>query len=235
MSVRVLKCPKCSAAVNVPAAMHSVRCPSCGNVFAASASAQAAAPADNREDAALRSAAGPQDDADNESNDQTMTIIAVGAGLVLVAILCVVGIWSLTRGSEESAGDVATEPPQPVFAEATAEELAALTIVDIPERQRRDIYNDVRASARTTTERAFNVPGSNVRDKLENMLDKTHENTLRQLAALHDLSVDQVRDIVAEGDTKNWDTRARSRAYRDGERIYSDEETQGYQQKSPLR
>ncbi|EMI53182.1 putative secreted protein [Rhodopirellula sallentina SM41] len=222
--------------MNVPAAMHSVRCPTCGNVFAASASAQAAAPADNREDAALRGAAGPQDDdADSIPNDQTMTIIAVGAGLALVAILCIVGIWSLTRSSEDSAGEVAAEPPQPVFAEATPEELAALTIVNIPEQQRRDIYNDVRGSARTTTEKALVLPGSNVRDKLENMLDKTHENTLRQLAALHDLSVDQVRDIVAEGDTKNWDTRARSRAYRDGERIYSDEETQGYQQKSPLR
>jgi len=67
------------------------------------------------------------------------------------------------------------------------------------------------------------------------MLDKTRENSIRQLAALHDLSVDQVRDIVTEGDMKNWDPRARSRMYRDGERFFTDERTQGYQQSGPLK
>ncbi len=233
MSVKTILCTKCRTSMNVPAAMQSIRCSSCGHVFAAAAAANAAAA--ERDEAVLRDAAGPTEDTSDESkhDDSTMLFVAVGGALVFVALLCVVGIWTLTSGDDSAK--VAEEELKPVLQEATAEELAALRIANIPEEQRRRIYDDIRASARTTTERALMVPGSNVRAKLEDMLDATHENTIRQLAALHDITVEQVRDIVIEGDVKNWDPRARSRAYRDGERVYSDERAQGHQEKSPLR
>jgi LSD1 subclass zinc finger protein len=233
MSVKTILCTKCRASLNVPAGMQTIRCSACGNVFAAAAAANAAAA--EREEALLRDAAGPIEDASDESKDDnsTMLFVAVGGALAVVALLCFVGVWMLASG--DNSAKVADEDLKPVLREATAEELAALRIANIPEEQRRRIYDDIRASARTTTERALMVPGSNVRAKLEDMLDATHENTIRQLAALHDITVEQVRDIVVEGDVKNWDPRARSRAYRDGERVYSDERAQGYQEKSPLR
>jgi hypothetical protein len=66
------------------------------------------------------------------------------------------------------------------------------------------------------------------------MLEATYENSIRQQAALHDLTTEDIRNIVKEGDLKNWDPRARSRAYRDGERVYDDEKTEGYQAKKPI-
>lgn len=234
MTVRSLSCPKCAVKVNVLATMQTVRCPGCGNIFSTSASAVPTAaggggqPPQGAAHSREKTAAGEQRD------NSTMMLLAVGGGLAMVLLLCAVGIWTLTQ-SNEAPDKLVQEEIQPVLREATAEELAALKIVDIPEPQRRQIYDEVRASAETTTEKALLVPGGKVRENLENMLDATYENSLRQLAALHDMSVDQVRDIVLEGDLKNWDPRARSRAYRGGQRVYEDERTQGHHEPSPLQ
>lgn len=52
------------------------------------------------------------------------------------------------------------------------------------------------------------------------------EPTADVIAALHDLTEQSIRDIVKEGDMKNWDSSARSRAYRHGERVFKNEQTQ---------
>lgn len=233
MTVRSLSCPKCGKNVNVLAAMQSIRCPGCGNVFSASGNAAESAP--SRQGKSLQDAGkSNRNEPDHSSkNDSTLLLIAVCGGLALVLLLCAVGIWTLT-GGDDATDNVSSEDLKPVLHEATDEELAALTIADVPEKQRRQIYDDVRTSAQTSSEKALLVPEGKVRMKLENMLDATHENTLRQLAALNDITVEDVRKIIIEGDLKNWDPRARSRAYRGGQRLYEDERTQGHREKNLL-
>lgn len=232
MSVRSLSCPKCQIKINVPAAMQTTRCPSCGNVFSI-ASASAASQASNDEEA-LRQAAGPEDEpTDGKSNDPTMIYLACGGALTMLIALGVIGFLVMSPSNAELEKQK-PENSQPVFQAATPEEIASLTIVDIPEERRRRIYDDMRKTATMTKEKPLMIPGSGVRDKLEGMLDATYENSIQQLAALHDLRIEDIRNIVKEGDLKNWDPRARSRAYRGGERVYEDEKTQGYKAKNPI-
>lgn len=242
MSVRSLTCPKCQTGINVPAAMQTARCPACGGVFSvgsASAASPASSPnASTSEDEALRRAGGQSDaggnaNSDEKSNDPTMIYLACGGALTMLIAFGVIGFLVISPSNAELEPK-SPEKTQPVFQAATAEQLASLTIVNIPEERRRRIYDDMRKTATMTKEKPLMIPGSGVRDKLEGMLDATYENSIQQLAALHDLRIEDIRNIVKEGDMKNWDPRARSRAYRGGERIYGNEETEGYKAKNPI-
>lgn len=242
MSVRSLTCPKCQTKINVPAAMQTARCPACGSVFtmgSATAAGQGAASNNaTSEDDALRRAAGHREkdgdeNSDEKSNDPRMIYLACAGALAIMIAFGVIGVLVISPTN----ADLETQNPekaQPVFQEATPAELASLNIVNIPEERRRRIYDDMRKTARMTKEKPLMIPGTAVRGKLEGMLDATYENSIQQLAALHDLRIEDIRNIVKEGDMKNWDPRARSRAYRGGERVYEDEKTQGYKGKNPI-
>src|SRR5690606_26216851 len=75
MTVRTLSCPQCAAKVNALATMQSVRCPGCGNVFAASASASAATPGRDAQQphGAARSKARESDK--QQPGDSTMMLV----------------------------------------------------------------------------------------------------------------------------------------------------------------
>ena len=51
------------------------------------------------------------------------------------------------------------------------------------------------------------------------MLQETLDREIRRLAALHDLSVDDIKQIIAEGDAEGWDPTPRSNARRDGQPV----------------
>ena len=100
-------------------------------------------------------------------------------------------------------------------------------VVKLPEEHRRRIYAQTRKTAKVTTEKPLLLPkGGAVRQSLENMLQDTHDMGLGQIAALHDISVEDVSEIIKEGDAKQWDTSARSNAVRNGERVYPKEMSQ---------
>jgi len=222
MTVRTLSCPQCKTSVNVPAAMQAARCPACGKVFATSGGASSPTqgrPSGPHSDA-LRQAAGASDDGSDEpKNDPMMVYVAVAGALMMLLIAGAAGwlLFSPSRSQVDKQSGV--EVPQPVRREPTEQELATLTIVSIPEDRRRRIYDEMRATSKVTTEKPLMLPDGRVRKSVEGMLENTYEYSVKQLAALHDVSEQDVRDIVAEGDLKNWDPSARSRAYRDGQRI----------------
>ena len=60
------------------------------------------------------------------------------------------------------------------------------------------------------------------------MLGETHDYGLRQLAALHNVSLDDIHEVIKEGDAKGWDDSPRSNAVRDGQRVYPKEMSEGW-------
>ena len=102
--------------------------------------------------------------------------------------------------------------------------------IRLPEDTRRRIYNDYRQVARTTVETPLILPqGTKARASLEDMLQKTYDRELMRFAALHDISVDDVKEVIKEGDAKVWDDSPRSNAVRDGKRVYTKEMSEGWQ------
>ena len=63
---------------------------------------------------------------------------------------------------------------------------------------------------------------------LEEMLQKTFDRELMRFAALHDITVDDVKEVIKEGDAKVWDDSPRSNAVRDGRRVYAKEKSEGW-------
>lgn len=102
-------------------------------------------------------------------------------------------------------------------------------VVNLPEATRKRIYKDYRAVARTSVEKPLAVPqGTKVRQNLEVMLQQTFDRELMRFAALHDITVDDVKEVIKEGDAKVWDGSPRSHAVRDGKRVYAREKSEGW-------
>jgi len=226
MSVRAVRCPKCGITTRVSDAIVSARCPSCGVVFPA-------------QSAAVRAPSSGRRNASSQGDSSGRLLLATGAafgGLLVVALLAV-GFWmarpqlSPSEPPSETSQSSSAEPlaaDQPILPEPSQAELDALVIVDLPEEKRRAIYDQVRATAVTTTEKPLMMP-EQIRGSTERTLQSVYDQSLQQLAALHDLSVKQVEQIVAEGDTKHWDPSPRSHARRGGKRVYSEERSIGWE------
>ena len=238
MSIRRVTCPGCGAAMNVPATMASIKCPACGTIWngnsavtpPAAAPAQANRPAANSP--AMAGAAGPRGSEPEvalpDENDATATaaLIAglVGGGVMLLAMVGLV-VFLLNRPPDPSqvSAVVVEETIKPSTPEPYRE-------INLPEETRRRIYNDYRKVARTTVETPLILPqGTKARASLEDMLQKTYDRELMHFAALHDITVDDVKEVIKEGDAKVWDDSPRSNAVRDGKRVYSKEMSEGWQ------
>ncbi|PHQ32292.1 zinc ribbon domain-containing protein [Rhodopirellula bahusiensis] len=235
MSHRSVRCPQCKTTANLPASVVTARCPSCGQVFSVESAQIAAAP--------QSAAAKPtKKTSSSSSGDINVPLIAgVMGGVVFIALI---GILAMTfmpesnpsatsNGDSASSGEAPAESDQPVLVVLSEEELAALPIANVPEDKRKSIYDQIRDSARTTIEAPLLVPDGNaVRSTMEKSQQAIHDNSMRQLAALHDISLDDIALITAEGDAKNWDPSPRSHARRNGERLYPEERSRGWKGKS---
>ena len=226
MTIRQLKCPGCSAVVNVPAAMANVRCSACGTVWNANqpVPSQQQAIDDNE----------PEDEDEEKGVDVNLvgTILIGGfVFLICIGILAAFVMRVQRKGAEERAAAAAAandtiKPREP----------EPYRVVNLPEEHRRRIYDDVRKVARTTVETPLAIPtGTKVRKNVEDMLDKTYQRELSRFAALHDITIADVQEIIKEGDALNWDTRARSHATRDGKRVYAEEKSEGWKMKEDIR
>ena len=102
-------------------------------------------------------------------------------------------------------------------------------IIDKDEETRKRIYADYRKVARTTVEVPLVLPqGKKARASLEDTLQKTFDRELVAFAALHDITVEDVKEVIKEGDAKVWDDSPRSNAVRDGKRVYAKEKSEGW-------
>jgi hypothetical protein len=227
MSIRSVACPDCGAAANVPAAMANTRCPACGLVWNIH---QPVAPKPDSQ---------PQvsDAAEKMDPSAAIALAALLGGGMLLMVLIGAAVVLLRPSEVTTAGE-----PIPVAAttEVAASDVDEKTIkprepepyreVRLPEQTRKRIYDDYRKVARTTVEKPLLMPqGSPPRKMMEDMLQKTFDRELRRFAALHNIDVDQVHEIIKEGDAKKWDPSPRSNATRGGIRVYPREMSEGWQ------
>ncbi|WDQ16429.1 hypothetical protein [Rhodopirellula sp. P2] len=234
MTHRSVRCPQCKTTANVPASVVTARCPSCGHVFSVDSAQVVEAPQ-------ATTAKPKKKKSPSASGDLNVPLVAgVLGGVLMFAMVGVLAVMFLSDSSDSShtsdsqASDAApSEADQPVLVVLSDAELAALPVANVPENKRRLIYDQIRASARTTIEAPLLVPDGNpLRASLEKNQQAIHDNSMRQLAALHDVSLDDMALITTEGDAKNWDPRPRSHARRNGERIYPEERSRGWKGKS---
>lgn len=223
MSIRRLNCPGCGVTVNVPAAMTNVKCPSCATVWNANN------PAAAQKSAAAKAAQKPTEEKKENASSVNAALIAgiVGGAMMLIAMIGI-AVVVLNREGTPKQTAVAEETIKPATPEPYRE-------IILPEEQRKRIYADYRKVARTTVEAPLPVPqGTKARGVLENTLQKTFDRELTAFAALHDISVEDVKEVIKEGDAKVWDDSPRSNAVRDGKRVYSKEMSEGWK-KNPNR
>lgn len=239
MDVRSVRCPQCGSNINAPAHLARVRCGGCQHVFS---------PADAEKQASqsIRREAKPA----TQTKPIPIALIAgVLAGLLILGTTLAGLAWIGTRSSEADASGSTTlaaadssnpSPSQatlaggsePVFPEASEQEIARLKIARLPESKRKQVYKMIRDTAVTSIEKPILAPdGSPPRIAMEKMLEATYQNSLRQIQALHDITPEQIQQIIAEGDMKVWDKRPRSNARRNGKRLYPEEQSRGWKGK----
>ncbi len=194
MSIRRVNCPACKAAANIPATMTNVKCPSCGQVWNVN-NPEAAAPAARRPKATAQA---------KGSNGGNAAVIAVVSGaVVLLAIVGIALVLFLPQADKEPAekpasSEIATAEPAVVQPPSYRE-------VDLPESTRRKIYSDYRRMAMSSIEKKLMIPkDSPVRNSVEGMLTKTVDREITHFALENNISEEDVMQIVAEGDAKQW-------------------------------
>lgn len=235
MSVRAVRCPGCGIHVNVPIAMANVKCPSCSTVWNV-----------NQPSAAKRPGAAttkPDGDAKKASGSQVsvpVMVAMVGGGLLLFTV---VGVAAVLMSGGDSAQANSSDAGSSMQTSSQGEGAAPATIkpsvpeeyrvIRLPEQTRRRIYDDYRKVARTSVETPLMAPqGTHLRQATEGMLQGVFDRELARFAALHDISVDDVREVIKEGDAKGWDPTPRSNAVRNGQRVYSPEMSEGWERNS---
>lgn len=246
MSTRTVRCPKCDAVANIPAAMVNFRCGTCGhvwNVGQSSAQPSSVTPAGGgvkRVPDAADQLAGPDESATAKSSSNTSAAVAMIAFvLVGMAVMGVLGVLVLdimdSPGSED--GTAANQTSSSISTEETIKprDPEPYREVRLPEDQRKRVYGQTREVARTTVEKPLPLPQGNARKMMEDTLQKIFDRELNALAALHNVTYEDVLEIIKEGDAKNWDPSPRSNAVRDGKRVYPPERSQGYKPKSGIR
>ena len=217
MSIRSVSCPGCGIQVNVPAAMANVKCPKCATVWNVNN------PAAAKKSAAAKAASQPSEPKKAAATDTNAAVIAgvVGGAIMLIAMI---GLFLIVINQEPT-------PTQTAEVEDTIKPLEPepYRIIDKPEETRRRIYADYRKVARTTVEVPLILPqGTKPRESLEDTLQKTFDRELVAFAALHDISVEDVKEVIKEGDAKVWDDSPRSNAVRGGKRVYAKEKSEGW-------
>lgn len=194
MSIKRVTCPGCKQSLNVPASMASTKCPSCGTVFSpANPTASQSAPA-RRSEARVAPSRDP---------GRLLPYFVVGA----VASLALMGLLLLTFLRADGDATPAAEPP-PERAEISAavdRVPADFQVVDLPESTRKKIYSDYRGMIASSFGKSKRIPKSGAAGQaLDGMLKGTVDREITRMALVYQISEDDILQIVAEGDAKNW-------------------------------
>ncbi len=190
MSVKQVTCPKCRSTLNVVASMTSVQCSSCGTVFnpAAPATSRAAVPSHE-----------PQ--SSDSGMDPTLQWLLMGgmAGLILLGVVGVI-LFSM---------NTPPPPPPPPVVKAPLDESIDLPddykVVDLPLATKKRIYLEYNQMIESSFGKADKVPKSGVAgQQLRGMLTETVNREIRHFALLHNVSEEDIRNVIAEGKAEGW-------------------------------
>lgn len=205
-----VSCPQCRTKSNVPASVATVRCPKCGTVWNAQSR--------DEEDAGESSSnVAPSAKAAKKRASRSSIPIVLGSAAVIVALLAVIG-WVVFQ-SWPAAGDKATPPQATQAGDASGDAAQAADdassadpvpadyrVVDLSETVRRQIYSDFRQAAASSVGKQIMLPkDAPARIAMEKTMKAVLDREIRRFAALHDVSEDDIRQIIAEGDAKSWD------------------------------
>nr|WP_143548022.1 hypothetical protein [Rhodopirellula sp. SM50] len=206
MSIKRVSCPRCNAAMNVPASMASTRCASCGETFAIAAAG--AGQAKPQRDADSKSAAIDDED-DGHSEDRIGQWLVVGgvAGLAVVALVLLV---LFSGGGEEEP----EKPKLPVRTQATVVENLNLDEtpadtdyreVNLPESTRQQIYRDYSQMIASSFGKSKKIPsGGAAGQALNKTLGSVVDREVTHMALVHGISEEDIAQIYAEGRAKGW-------------------------------
>ena len=189
MSVRRVTCPSCNASANVMPTMTNIKCPSCGAVW------------NVNNPVAKKPQAANQSETDDSSDEPNIALFAgIGGGaIVLLAIVGMSIAFSLPtkekKQSEPAAETVAAEEPPADFR----------VVTKLSEKTRQEIYFDYRRMAASSIEKkVFVAKDSPVGKALDDMLHKTVDREITHFSLIHNVTEDDIMQIVAEGDAKKW-------------------------------
>ena len=231
MTIRGVTCPSCNATVNVSATMANARCPSCGTIWNVN---NPAATKLATQAAVTRKAAGNSSLKEESVRSPSVNIVLiaglVGGGALLVTLVGVAAVIMNRNAIPATASQEMTKEvtkAEDTIKPVTPEEYR---VINLPEETRKRMYNDYRKVARSTVETPLMVPQeTNLRQATEGMLQGVFDRELMRFAALYDVTVNDVKEVIKEGDAKGWDGSPRSNAVRDGKRVYSEDMSEGWE------
>ncbi|MEM9644654.1 MAG: hypothetical protein AAF989_06655 [Planctomycetota bacterium] len=159
-----------------------------------------------------------------DGTKKTSPAVLAFAVVAAIAGICGLGFYIWSGTGTQSNGIIADEAPaygdspepDPDDVVWVAPEYRE---INMPEEKRKSIYMDTRKTAATSIEAPLLLLGV-ARTTMEKTLQQTYDAELRKLAALHDIPIEDMKQLVNEGDAKKWDPSPRSNAKRNGKRIY---------------
>lgn len=198
MSVQRVTCPNCRTTSNVLATMTQVQCPQCGAVF----NARVPSPAPVAQ-------AAPAESADASDGDDYKEYYPMIAGIIglLVLMLVIVGVSiSISfKEKQETAAQIAAMEAKAAEEERKRLENPQYRIVKLPESSRMRLYLDYRRLAGSSIEKKILLQKeSKARKDLDNMLAAIVKREITHFALEYNITEDDVYQIIAEGDHKQW-------------------------------
>ncbi len=110
------------------------------------------------------------------------------------------GLWMLAQPAP-------TPPPKsvPVVQQTQPVNAEPYREIALPESTRQQIYHDYRQAAGSTVEKQVPIPkDSAVRGALGRTLGQTLDREITLHASIHNISEDDVKEIIKEGNAKQW-------------------------------
>ena len=203
MSIKTLTCPNCGANINVAVSMAQAKCPACQSLF--STTGGPASPA-------TRSAGTVDTETKTADGKPPVQLAAwIVVGTVLAVAITGLLVLSLTRGDHGApaapgnlAGNQSTA--EPVAAEPQETQPAqSFRVVDLPESTRRQIFRDHKAMTSSSLGKAKRLPQDGLAGQsLNEALGGIVNQGVTQMALIHGVSEEDIRQIVAEGKAKGW-------------------------------
>ncbi len=204
MSIRRVQCPSCHATANIPAGMAKVRCSSCGSIWNPNDTAPAQV-----SDAAIGLAKKTRSKSKSTNQNSAVKIIAGGLVGVLGIGLISGGVWYLRQpdSTPTTTSAVATQPATPATPLALNDvtPMESYREVDLPESTRQQIYRDYRTAKGSSVGKPIPMPKQwDSRQAVDATLSNVLDRELTLHASIHNIQVDDVVQIIKEGNAKEW-------------------------------